>query len=364
MSQKRAIRVLRLAPVLDFGGVESRFVMQCKNWDRDDVQVDYACFWKDGAAADKIRALGGNVIVLGHDPAVRNPKATLALLRLLRREKYDVVHASIGEANFHAMLCARLGPWKTIIEEAGIPQRRLRNRLIHRALYTLPDKIICVSHASAQNLEQREWAPISKIQVIHNAIDQKHFISPETRIPDLKLFRAIGRLANVKNFDGLIHAFAQAIQQQPDLRLEIIGEGEERSLLETLIRKYGVEPQIQLRGYVDDIPSLHRSTGWLLIPSHNEGFGLVAAEAMAAGVPVIASHVGGLPEVLGDLTKDWTLEPTDTHSWTEIILLPAKYDQIDYDHLSNTARVSAQRFHPDRYVDELARLYRSICEKS
>src|SRR5699024_4120546 len=135
------IRVLRLIPVLDFGGVESRFVMQARNWNTSSMHVEYATFWRDGAAAQKIRALNATLHVLGTSPSIRNPRATWALLRLMQENQYDVVHSSIGEANFHNLLCAPLGRWKTIIEEAGIPERRLRNRLIHRGLYAFADRI-------------------------------------------------------------------------------------------------------------------------------------------------------------------------------------------------------------------------------
>lgn len=362
MSQKRPIRVLRLAPVLDFGGVESRFVMQCKNWDCDDVQVDYACFWKDGAAADKIRTLGGRVIVLGQDPAVRNPKATLALLRLLRREKYDVVHASIGEANFHAMLCARLGSWKTIIEETGIPQRSLRNRVIHGALYRLPHRIIGVSQAALNNIIDNEWAPVHKTQVIYNAI-APHFFDVKRAKPydsNRVQFRSVGRLVEVKNLGFLIDVMAKVMLLHLNIYWEIVGEGPLRDALQAQIVRSGLEERITLKPFCNDVAALHATTDWLLMPSLTEGFSIAASEAMAAGIPVIASDGGGLPEVLDELSSDWMFSTNDIDAWAQGLVKAARMNPEDYQHLVHRVRTRATTLHPERYTRELQELYRTF----
>lgn len=354
------LRVLRLIPVLDFGGVESCFVMQAQNWTPPDIHVEYATFWNAGEAANTLRDMGEVVHVLDQNPSIRNPKATYALWKLLRVGQYDMVHASIGEANFHAMLCASLGSWKTIIEEAGIPQRSLRNRLIHAALYTLPDRIVCVSQAGADNIMAHEWAPRRKIRVIHNAIDALYFDGFEHRRPDRTLFRAVGRLTAVKNFDGLLRAFHLAVQEQPNIRLEIIGEGEERPALKALIHELNLQNHVTLPGFSADIAALHRATGWLLMPSHREGFGLVAAEAMAAGVPVVASGAGGLAEVLGDLNEQWSIPARDTQRWADRIVQCALTDKTQYNAISQHMRAASLRFHPADYVRALEELYRSV----
>lgn len=295
--------------------------------------------------------------MLGEDPSVRNLGATRKLLTFLHSNEFDIVHSSIGDANFHAMLCAKLGPWKTIIEEAGIPQRRLRNRLIHAALYRLPDRIVCVSQASAENILKNEWAPRRKVQVIHNAIDAKHFRNLSTREPDQQLFRAVGRLTAVKNFDGLLRAFAIARQTRPDIRLEIVGEGEERPNLEALIQSLGLQEHASLLGYRDDVHELHRTTGWLLAPSHREGFGLMAAEAMAAGVPVIASTAGGLKFVMGPLAEPWSIIPNTDQTLATLLLEALALDQRSYDQFSHEARNFALNFHPIPYIRRLMDLY-------
>src|SRR5690242_14126551 len=93
--------VVRLIPVLDFGGVETNFVQQARTIDRSKYDFRVCTFWKHGEAARRIEASGIQVDVLDVHPSIRNPRATRTLLRYLRRVRPDVVHASIGEANFH-----------------------------------------------------------------------------------------------------------------------------------------------------------------------------------------------------------------------------------------------------------------------
>ena len=356
------MKVLRLIPVLDFGGVESRFTMQARLWSAPDIHVEYCTFWHPGAAAERLHQLGAKVRVLKQNPAVRNPKATLALLRLLRELRPDVVHSSIGEANFHNMFCAPWGPWKTIIEEAGIPNRKLRNRLVHGALYRACDRIVAVSPASADYMIDHEWAPKDRVQVIPNAIRTAFYEQPREhrRLAAPRLFRAVGRLAAVKNYAMLIRAFAKAHQTAPHIRLEIAGDGEERPALEALIRELHAEDFIALRGFVSDVAELHRDTDFFLMPSLSEGFGLAAAEPMAMGIPGYGSRVGGLFTVFGELADDWLLDATDEHAWAQGITRLAELTQAAYEDTSRRFMREATRFSPQRYIADLEALYRSV----
>lgn len=355
------MKVLRLIPVLDFGGVESRFVLQASTWTSPHIHVEYCTFWKDGASADRLRELGATVHVLGQDPSIRNPKATLALYHLAQKGGFDIIHSSIGEANFHNMLVGAGTPWKTIIEEAGIPSRRLRNRLIHSVLYRSCDAIIAVSQASADYLLKDEWAPKRSVQVIPNAIRPEFFEaeSPTSSRGSPAMFRAVGRLTAVKNYPMLVRAFAKAHQRNPDIRLEIVGEGEDRPLLESLIHELNASSFIMLRGFISDIVALHKDTDFFLMPSLSEGFGLAAAEPMAMGIPGLGSRVGGLYTVFGPLADEWLLDAKDIAGWAQSIVRLARMDASQYETSVTSFNAQALRFHPERYIDALTELYLS-----
>lgn len=354
------MKVLRLIPVLDFGGVESRFVLQASEWNASGIEVEYCSFWKLGAAAEKLRSMGVVVHVLNEDPSVRNWRATVALLKLVRRLRPDIIHSSIGEANFHNMLISKLGPWKCIIEEAGIPNRRLRNRLIHAALYRATDHVIAVSQASADYLLHQEWAPKTRVEVIPNAILSEFFSNKAkpVQLGQPVLFRAVGRLTSVKNYPMLVRAFVRAYAINPNIRLEIVGEGEDRARLETEICTLGAEGYISLRGFVSNIAQLHNNTDFFLMPSLSEGFGLAAAEPMALGVPGIGSKVGGLYTVFGPLADKWLLPPEDEVAWSTRIIQLSHMSEDAYHSASRDFAARAETFSPRRYVKRLETLYR------
>lgn len=355
------MKVLRLIPVLDFGGVESRFTLQSREWHDHQIKVEYCCFWKDGVAAQAIRDAGGTVYVLGEDPSVRNPQATAKLLALLKEHRFDIIHASIGEANFHAALCSKLGPWKTIIEETGLPQRRLRNRLVHAALYQLVDQIVAVSQKSADYVLDREWAPRQKVRVINNPARREFFgQSARSYNPNRVVFRAVGRLESVKNLTTLVDAFAAAHQVNPSICLEIYGSGSEHDLIASRIAANSAEAYISLNGFAANISSLHKTTDWLLLPSLSEGFSVAACEALAMGVPVVASAVGGNSEILGPIDSRLLIPSTQVKPWTEAIIDAAEISPKDYEELRGKAHLSAARFHPDAYIGKLAALYTSV----
>src|SRR5690625_143568 len=354
-------RVLRIIPVLDFGGVESLFLTQATHWSNEDIEIEYLTFWKDGHVANALRARGAKVHVLNIDPSIRNPRATIALYRFLRQYQPNLIHSVIGEANFHTMLCAPLGKWKVLIEEGGIPNRRLRNRLIHAGLYRFVDGIIAVSQASKTYIEEQEWAPKKRVHLISNAISENFFdITRSTPYrPHRIQFRAVGRLATVKNLDFLIRVFSEAMKKAPHIRLDIVGDGPLRNKLQAQIEALNTE-NIQLTGFCGDIVELHKNTDWLLVPSHSEGFGLVAAEAMAAGIHVISSNAGALPEVLGAMADDWTFEADAFEHWVERISLVSQYSAAEYKEISDVVKQHVGRFHPQHYVSALEELYLSM----
>src|SRR5262249_30238894 len=142
-------------------------------------------FWKKGAAARMIERRGTTVDNLGCDPSIRNPQATWALTRYLRWTRPDVLHASIGEANFHAALVGRpSGVQATIMEEQGLPDRRLPARLVHAGLYRRVDAVVAASEAARRYVLEREWAPSQRVHLLHNCARPEFFTADQRAIPD------------------------------------------------------------------------------------------------------------------------------------------------------------------------------------
>ncbi|TRD15328.1 glycosyltransferase family 4 protein [Palleronia caenipelagi] len=170
----------------------------------------------------------------------------------------------------------------------NVPHKRRFVTLL-RTGYSLFDRIIAVSHTQAEWFSRRRLARSETITVIQSATDLSRFRSlPPPEQPLLKI-GAIGRLHRQKGFDLLIEAFRRTTR--PDLRLDIFGEGPERQALKELA---GSDPRIRFHGLAHDPVAAIASVDIVAMPSRWEAFGMVAAEAQAAGRPVLVNPVDGL----------------------------------------------------------------------
>ena len=361
--QRGRLKLVRLIPVLDFGGVETVFEIQASLIDQERFDLRICTFWEAGAAAHKIRESGIPVDVLGVDPSIRNPKATVALARYLRETRPDILQASISEANFHTALAAKAcGVPLVIIEEHGLPDRPLPYRLVHAALYRAVDAIIGVSQVSCRYVTDREYAPKSRVHLLYNPIPPEFFapVRPQKLPREHFTFVNVARLHPMKNQERLIRAFAPVASARPDARLLIVGGGALHEHLVGLVAELGLQNRVELPGYRADVRRIVEAADCFVFPSLAESFGIAGVEAMARGIPVIASTWGALPEVMGDIGSRWMVDALDVAGWsramTEMILL----GQEERAQLKSHAREIAERYRPERHSQELHRLYEML----
>jgi glycosyltransferase involved in cell wall biosynthesis len=130
-----------------------------------------------------------------------------------------------------------------------------------------------------------------------------------------------GRLVELKGIEYLLSAAAALRREFPSLRLEIAGSGPHRAKLEEAVALAGLQAQVKFLGWVDDLPSLLPRWDVFVMPSLEEGFPIAAMDAMAAGLPVIATSVGGIPELIEDGKTGWLVPPRDADALTSRVRL-------------------------------------------
>lgn len=239
------------------------------------------------------------------------------LWRALWGLRPDIVH-SRNLAALEAQLPATFVPGvKRVHGEHGRDMFDLygKNRkynLLRRAIRPLVQRYISVSKDLAVWLEDSVGVPSTRLRQIYNGVDNTLFrprpgsrpnLAPAGFIPDDALvIGTVGRLAGVKDQATLVRAFARLLSQQPGLRrrarLVIAGDGPERGHLEELIAQEGVGAVTWLAGERSDIPAFMQSLDVFVLPSLGEGISNTILEAMASGLPVVASRVGGNPELV------------------------------------------------------------------
>jgi len=361
----RKLRVLRLLPELDFGGVESRVVLQSRLHDRGRFELSVAAFHRGGAAAEAVRGADVPVHELHVSPSPRRPHATLGLLPLLRKLQPDIVHASIAEANLHGVLAARAAGVPVVIaEETGMPSHGRAAKLVYRAVYSLSDAVIGVTQAVCDYVSRVDRAPKHKVRLLYNCANPKYF--PEPRLPPAPAVDGpprillVGRLVEVKNHALFLRAFAEAAAGT-GASLDIAGEGPLAGTLAELARELGIAERVRFLGFRSDVGDLLRRAHAFALPSLNEGCSVSLIEAMASGVPADGSAVPGIREVMGDLADELTAPPRDHQAWVRLLkkclaLAPdarraaaARGQDIAYD-----------RFSPFKYIARLESTYREL----
>ncbi len=357
------IRVIRLLPVLDFGGVESRAVLQSELIDRDEFDFRVCTFWKPGQAAERIRAAGVEVDVLDVDPAVRNPRATKALFSYLRRYKPDILHASISEANFHGAIAGALARVPArIVEEVGIPSRGRLGTLVFGNIYRLAHRVVGVSKATCEILSN-EGASDEQLELVYNCANPQFFKGemPERPAAPPFNFLAVGRLVEVKNHLNLLRAFRGVVDARPEARLRIAGEGPLRGELEALIEGLELDEHVELLGFREDVEALLGDSHVFLLPSWSEGCSISLVEAMATGICPLGSTAAGIGEVMGELGDGFQIPPDDVDGWTAAMVEMVDMSPEDRRTLGTRARgIAFERFSPKVYNDTVSELYRSL----
>ena len=206
--------------------------------------------------------------------------------------------------------------------------------------------------------ETAETFQVSRpIEVIPNCVDLDHYRQAE-RGGGKKLVLHISNFRPVKRATDVVRVFARA-RERVDARLVLVGDGPDLSRALALARSCGVADEVATVGVVDDVAPVLRTADLLLLPSASEGFGLVALEAMASGVPVVASRAGGLPEVVPDGGAGFLLPPGDVEAMAGRVVQLLTDDRL-HARCAAAGRRQAARFECDAVVPRFEALYERV----
>ena len=306
---------------LDVGGLE-RVVLDLAREGRALGQgVSIACVERPGALADEARAMGVAVACAGKRPGLR--PATVGRLRSIIRDLGpEVVHTHQVGALAYAGPAARLAGGIPVLhtEHGKHYGSRARTRLLGRLAAGFASRFACVSADIAGEVVRRGVAPRRKVVVVPNGIDVGRFADAGGRaegraalgIPaDAPVVGTVGRLSEVKRQDRLIRAFASVAGEVPGARLLIVGDGPLMGELTGLARSLGVGDRVHLAGYQARPEAFLAMMDVFALTSRSEGMPLSVLEAWAAGLPVVASRVGGLPEMVVEGESGLLFDPED-----------------------------------------------------
>ncbi|HFB52222.1 MAG TPA: glycosyltransferase [Anaerolineae bacterium] len=372
-------RIIFLIDGLGMGGAERLLViyLQHLNRTRFEPRVCVLQVKQNNPMAAEIEKLG---VPIDFVPVKRlaDPTAPPRLLGYLRRMRPAVLHTQLEFADTLGGTAAKLLgiPTVSTLHTADAPEkgeksyRRLKLRWW--ILRHFPARVIAVSEETRQHHLRVGKLPPQKVITLHNGIDLSRFqpVSP-AEIAALRESLGIPAAAPVlvtvavlrqpKGIQFLLEALPDILQRVPETRYLIVGDGEYREKLENIAAEKNVTDRVIFAGTRRDIPQLLAATDIFVLPTLTEALPTVLAEAMAAEKPIIASHVGGVPEMVDDGQNGLLIPPADPPALTEACLKLLENPQRARAMGKTGQQIVGERFDIQRQVRRLESLYLDIC---
>jgi glycosyltransferase involved in cell wall biosynthesis len=313
------LRVAHISLGLEIGGQEKLLVEFVRHADLSRFEVTVISLTGRGRMANAIEDLGGTVIALDEPPGIR-PSMVHRLHRLFVAQRFDAVHTHDERPLLYAGTAAWLARTPVRVHthhhgELG-PLSPTITRILCAAARCV-DPFVCVSNESAKYVVEL-GVPAPRVQIKWNGIDLVRFPFNGPKLDGVAL--CIGRLSPEKGHMFLLEAVCRVVEKLPTFRVDVAGDGSLREQLLTRTTELQLQRNVRFLGEVGDVRTLLRDAGMFVLPSLSEGLSITLLEAMASGLPVIATRVGGNPEVIQDGGTGLLVSPQDPEALAEALL--------------------------------------------
>jgi glycosyltransferase involved in cell wall biosynthesis len=311
----------------------------------------------------------------------RDAMALVALLRLIRRERPLIVHTHTAKAGTLGRLAAWLARVPVVVHTYHghvfrgyfSPARTRLFLAVERWLARRTDRLLTVSAQVRRELLELGIGTPEQLVVVPLGLDLDPFLAVGAA-GDGELRRALGiepaapvvavvaRLVPIKAHEVFFGAAAIVSARRRDVRFPVVGDGERRAELEALVTRLGLAGSVRFLGWRGDLPAIYREADVVVLTSRNEGSPVSLIEAMAAGRPVVATRVGGVPDLVEDGVNGCLVDPDRPAAVAEAVL--ALLDDPDRRHALGQA--GRKRVHPafsaERLLRDVDALYAALLE--
>lgn len=341
-----------------FGAVE-RYAVALLDGLRDGG-VDAKLLCSDEPVLDPLAAAGGGTVAVERFPAdlldASGPHMALELARRLRRSRPRTVH--VLDVWSAALVAARLAGTRRLLVTHHTPELPRSDSLAGRALgelgWAARPIVVYTSLTDCRGDGHR----LLRRRVVELGIDLERFATAKAVLSrEGPLVGNVARLAEQKGHATLLEAVPLVLARRPEARFVIVGDGELRAALEQQARAAGVEAAVLFTGARDDVPELLKSFDVFAFPSHFEGLCLAVIEAQAAGVPVVATPVGGIRETVIHGETGLLVPPRDPAALAGAILRLVEDGELS-GRLVAEARRRVTRYSEGEMVARTLALYR------
>jgi sugar transferase (PEP-CTERM/EpsH1 system associated) len=383
MALEAPIRIMHVVQSLEVGGLENGVVNLINRLSDERFDHVICCLSHAGKLVERIQARNTRIVEVGlRTDRLRFP--LLILRRAIRRFAPDVLHTR-GWSTVDAIFAGRVAGVARIVHgehgrEASDPEGRNRKRnVIRRVLSPLVDQFVAVSENLGAWLIEQVGIPAAKVLTIHNGVDTERFLPvadfaqndarpgsaavlrESLGLPvDGVLIGTIGRLDPVKDHASLLRAFAPLARGATAARLVIVGAGPMRREIESQITTLHLEQRVHMLGERHDVAALLKTFDVFALTSIAEGISNTVLEAMASGLPVVATRVGGNPELVEDHGNGRLVPVGDVTAMTAVFAEYTADSMLRQRHGQSGRLRAEQKFSLQRMAEQYAELYRGL----
>ncbi len=378
---RRRPRVLHLVNYFEAGGTERQAVELLKRLNPERFDVRLAALRNVGPLykeiAEQYPAIPEFPLNSFYD--LNALKQTSRLRKLLLQERIDIVHAHDFYTAILALMATPFTRVRVIACQRNLKiSDRLAHRVGHRLMYRFADLLLVNSAAIREHILGLGGGPPEKIVVIRNGLRRlTHATTPPTpaavratliqelNLPaDAKLVGIVANLRPVKGHRYFLEAAAQVSHSVPEAHFVLVGEGPLRSEIEAQAAQFGISSRVHILGYRPDAALLQTAFDVAVLASLHEGLPNSVMEAMAAGVPVVATAVGGTKELVTDEETGYLVPPADAEAMA-LRILRALQHPIESAALAARGQLFVNtEFNMERMVTAVETLYSSLDEPS
>jgi len=310
---------------------------------------------------------------------IKDAKALGQLIGIFRRNRFDIVHTHTAKAGALGRFAARCAGVNSIIHTPhghtfyGYFGSWMSGFCVfaERLLARITDMTVVLTDIEKNDMLQYRITTLDRMRLIAQGVELEPFMAPQAEAAQRfrrslhvtdgqRLVGMIARIEPVKGPDIFVAAARIVSERMPSVIFVVVGEGSLRQRLMERSRQYGLSQKIIFTGWREDVAQIAQAFELLALPSRNEAAGMILIEAQAAGVPVVATHVGGIPEIVCDGKTGILVSPEDPHALAaaleDLLLDEAKRRMMSHE----AKKWVSERFEAKRMCAETEVLYKEL----
>jgi glycosyltransferase involved in cell wall biosynthesis len=364
----KRLKVIHIVEDLKVGGLEKVIATIATGLDSKKFDVEIWCLSRGGAVAEWLKQKGVRVRIFSWR-TYHNPLNIVKLAMKLRESRVKIVHTHGYYAGTFGRLAAITAGISLVFAHVHTSDFTLsmRNRIIEKVLSFFTRKIICISQHVKGFVESQEGIRPEKTVLVYNGTGRlfedaanDSLVGSEKLMDDDFVIVSVGSLVENKGHHVLIESVRMLCSEKPPFKVLIAGDGPQRSVLQDYVDRCGLSSTVMFVGVVKDVRQVLRAADIFVLPTvHREGLSLAVLEAMQHGLPVIASRIGGVPELVDDGVTGILVTPNDPRILARAIRTLADDKKLRCQMGESGGKKVDRLFRAERMIAQIESLYES-----